>query len=66
MACKDRHFDDVQARLLSINLNAQHVNGMTLFDLAVCTAIRYSRLKFCQKIEFLTFMGKLMKMNLGI
>ena len=29
--------------MTSINLNAQHVNGMTPFDLALSTVIRYSR-----------------------
>ena len=28
-------------KTLSINLNAQHVNGMTPFDLALSTVIRY-------------------------
>ena len=32
-----------QFKTFSIDLNAQHVNGMTPFDLAViCTGIRYS------------------------
>ena len=41
MACKERQFDVVelmvndQCKTFSINLNAQHVNGMTPFDLAV-------------------------------
>ena len=30
-------------KTFSINLNAQHVNGMTPFDLALSTVIRYSR-----------------------
>ena len=30
-------------KTFSINLNAQQVNGMTPFDLTVCTVIRYSR-----------------------
>ena len=31
-------------KTFSINLNAQHVNGMTPFDLAyICAVIRYSR-----------------------
>ena len=40
MACKEGQFDVVeviandQFKTCSINLNAQHVNGMTLFDLA--------------------------------
>ena len=57
MACKKGQFDVVevmvtnQFKAFSINLNAQHVNGMTHFDLAVqlgklvkniCTVIRYS------------------------
>ena len=36
MACKDGHFDVVELfKTFSINLNAQHVNGMTPFDLAL-------------------------------
>ena len=40
MACKEGQFDVVELivndlKTLSINLNAQHVNGMTPFDLAV-------------------------------
>ena len=41
MAYKEGHFDVVelmvndQFKTFSINLNVQHVNGMTLFDLAV-------------------------------
>ena len=41
MACKEEHFDVVelmvndQFKTFSINFNAQHVNGMTPFDLAV-------------------------------
>ena len=41
MACKEGQFDVVklmandQPKTFSINLNAQHVNGMTPFDLAV-------------------------------
>ena len=49
--CKEGQFDVVELmvndhfKTFSINLNAQHVNGMTPFDLAVhiCTVIRYSR-----------------------
>ena len=41
MACKEGQFDVVELfNTFSINLNAQHVNGMTPFDL---TVIRYSR-----------------------
>ena len=49
MACKEGQFDVVelmvndQVKNFSINLNAQHVNGMTPFDLALSTVIRYSR-----------------------
>ena len=49
MACKVGQFDVVelkanyQFKTFSINLNAQHVNGMTPFDLALSTVIRYSR-----------------------
>ena len=37
MACKEGQLDVVndQFKTYSINLNAQHVNGMTPFDLAV-------------------------------
>ena len=41
MACKEGQFDVVElmvndrAKTFGINLNAQHVNGMTPFDLAV-------------------------------
>ena len=49
MACKEGQFDVVelmvnnQFNTFSINLNAQHVNGMTPFDLTLSTVIRYSR-----------------------
>ena len=49
MACKKGQFDVVELmannkfKTFSINLNTQHVNGITPFDLAVCTFIRYSR-----------------------
>ena len=49
MACKEGQFDVVelmvngQFKAFSINLNAQHVNEMTPFGLALSTAIRYSR-----------------------
>ena len=49
MACKEGQFDVVelmvndQFNTFSINLNAQHVNGITHFDLALCTVIRYCR-----------------------
>ena len=48
MACKEGQFDVVklmlndQFKTLSINLNAQHVIGMTPFDLALST--NYSKL----------------------
>ena len=41
MACKEGQFDVVELmvndhfKIFSINLNAQHVNGMTPFDLAI-------------------------------
>ena len=44
--CKEGQFDVVEmtsSRLFSINLNAQHVNGMTPFDSYLSTIIRYSR-----------------------
>ena len=34
MTCKEEQFDVVELMDLSINLNAQHVNGRTHFDLA--------------------------------
>ena len=49
MACKEGQFNVVelmvndQFKTFSINLNAQHVNGMTPLDLALSTVIRYSR-----------------------
>ena len=49
MACKEGQFGVVelmvneQFKTFSINLNAQHVNGMTPFDLALSTVITYSR-----------------------
>ena len=49
MACKEGQFDVVklmlndQFKTFNINLNAQHVDGMTPFDLALSTVIRYSR-----------------------
>ena len=52
MACKEGQFDvDDQFKTFSINFNAQRVNGMTPFDLAVCMVIRYSRLDRCPKLE---------------
>ena len=42
MACKEGQFDVVELfKTFSINLNAQHANGMTPFD--ICTVIRYSK-----------------------
>ena len=35
IACKVEHYDIVEQMAFSINLNAQHVHGMTHFDLAV-------------------------------
>ena len=49
MACKEGQFDvaelmvNDQFKTFSINLNAQHANGMTPSDLALSTVIRYSR-----------------------
>ena len=49
MAPKEEQFNVVellvndQFNTFSINLNAQHVNGMTPSDLALSTVIRYSR-----------------------
>ena len=50
MAGKEGQIDVVelmannQFKTFSINLNAQHDNGMTPFDLAFSTVIRYSRI----------------------
>ena len=56
MACKEGQFDVVelvindQFKTFSINLNTQHVNGMTPFDLALkSTVIRYSRVLVLQQ-----------------
>ena len=63
MACKEGQFDVVklmvndQFKTFSINLNAQHVNGMTPFDLALSTVIRYSRILGCLK-NYATFSSK--------
>ena len=35
MARKDGQFDVVELKFFSINLNAQHVNGIDLFDFAL-------------------------------
>ena len=50
MACKEGQFDVVfklmvndPFKIFGINLNAQHLNGMTPFDLALSTVVRYSR-----------------------
>ena len=49
MAYKEGQFDVIelmandQFKTFSINLNAQHVNGMTPFDLALGTVIKYFR-----------------------
>ena len=49
MVCKEKQFNVVELmvndpfKTYSINLNARHVNGMTPFDLALSTVIRYSR-----------------------
>ena len=47
MACKEGQLDVVGLMLnnqyFSINLKAKHVNGMTPFDLALSTVIRYPR-----------------------
>ena len=49
MACEEGQFDvaelmvNDQFKTFSINLNVQHVNGMTPFDLALSTVLRYSR-----------------------
>ena len=51
MACEEGQFDVVelmvndQFNTSSINLNAQHVNGMTPFNSTLSTVIRYSRVE---------------------
>ena len=51
MTCIKGQFDVVdlmvndQFKTFSINLNAQHVNGMTHSNLALRTVIRYSRVR---------------------
>ena len=37
-----------QFKTFSINLNAQHVNGITAFDLVLCRVIRNSRVVYPQ------------------
>ena len=52
MTCKEGQFDVVELmvndyfKTLSINLNAEHVDGMTPFDLALSTVIIYSRVLY--------------------
>ena len=47
MACREGQFDVVdlmvndQFKTFSINLNAQHVNGMTPFDLAIALLLLF-------------------------
>ena len=43
IACKKLQFDVVitHSSFFSINLNAQHVNGMTPFDSKIGTVIKY-------------------------
>ena len=58
MNCKEGQFAVVEVKTFGINLNAQHVNGMTQ-----CTVIRYSKVtftwflflweKFCRKYALL-------------
>ena len=51
MAFKEGQFDVVElmvndkVKTFGTNLNAQHVNGTTPFDLALSTVIRYSRVR---------------------
>ena len=48
MACKEGQFDIVelivnnQLKTIGINLNAQHFNGITLFDFAVHVRLLYN------------------------
>ena len=39
MACKEGQFYVDQFKTISINLNAQHVNGMTPFDVRLLDAL---------------------------
>ena len=61
MACKEGQFDVVelmvndQFKTFRINLNAQHVNEMTPFDLALSTVIRYSRVRVKNYETFLPY-----------
>ena len=61
LACIEGQFDVVelmindQFKTFGIYLNTQHVNGMTPFDLALCTVIRYSMLP-TQKILLFEFL----------
>ena len=54
MACKEGQFDVVEVMVndpfesFRINLNAQHVNGMTPY---ICTVIRYSRVPSKEEAE---------------
>ena len=60
MACKEGQFDVVelvindQFKTFSINLNAQHVNGMTPFDIAVHVRLLYT-LEYCNLCMQQTF-----------
>ena len=40
MACKIGYFDVVEISIFSINLNAQHINGMTHFDYVVKNVLK--------------------------
>ena len=59
MACKEGQFVVVelmvndQFKIFSINLNAQHVNGITPFDLDLSTVITYSRVGWVKYRDFL-------------
>ena len=72
MACKEGQFDVVdlmvndQFKTFSINLNAQHVNGMTPFDLALSTVIRYSRVTSSYTISKCDFHTLHCSLNQGL
>ena len=62
MACKEGQFDVVELmvndpfKTFSINLNAQHVNGMTPFDLAVYIEYLKHQFKIIWFINFSTLL----------
>ena len=61
MVCKKGQFDVVELMVnnqfegFSINLNTQHVNGMTPFDLTFSTVIRYSRVFVNLQVQYIKY-----------